>query len=168
MNEQKEFIIDKKLFEHIKSLSDGSLENEHLYKVSAFAYELEGKVSTDFFEKAKVDSIEIMCQYEFYDGYVLYFDIINKEGQIMNKLDFMLQKLEQVSYVEGLVAELKGFEKKFTSFRENICYPLNLKPGISQEILEVFFSKELKTLFDYNMIKSELPKNQEKSKKLKI
>jgi len=168
MNNSKNLMINQTILDYIGSMQDSSVERKHLYKICNFAYRLEDKIAIDFFKKGGVDSIDIMCQYEFHDGYVLYFDIIDKEGKIMNKLDYRLKKLEQVKIIDSLVLDLKVFEKKFTNFKENICYPLNLKLGISEEVLDLFLSKDLRTIFDYDIMQLELSSENNKTKKIKI
>ena len=79
---------------------------------------------------------------------------------------------EIVKFLDDLSSDIQSLNPKYKNDRLsnlNREHKLELKPGIGEQMLELFLSKELKNIVDYNKMQLELPTNNDSiSKKLKI
>jgi hypothetical protein len=80
---------------------------------------------------------------------------------------------ELTDFIDKISLDIRLLNPNYRNYDKlnnlNSIHTFEFKHGIGEEILELFLSKELKTVVDYNKMQLELPNNNESaSKKLKI
>ncbi len=167
--------------EEISYLKNGSSSEEILLNLMVEKEELEQKIH--IFKVIKLtDSIREMLESNPFERYGITFielthEVFHSTNESLISFDLYDSNKQRIKDVVEPIRQIKKlFENMYNIDSSNISHNMNiesnlveLKKGADQEILNLLLSKELKTLFDYQMMQSDLDnktdnKNQNKHK----
>jgi hypothetical protein len=164
------------LVNEMKNQTEELNKKIYLFKVLSLAKKLEEKVNTDFFKNEGIQFIQLVVdRHETkIDYYKMMIGTLDKNKELIppsnNQGIYNEPTLWLMAILKELLEEGK-LDKKIMNHNSIHQYGsiLELKPGIHQEILDLFLSKELKNTYEYNKIDSELSTNNENNtKKMKV
>ena len=163
--------------EHFKNIMNGKNVDEVVEDINRQQEDL-NKISHLFKSISLAKKIEKFLEDgRFKDDNIKYLDFeyvtIGYKG---NEINFWLVNEEESFIVNGLrhlvraaFSCIEGFEDKYVN--ENFIhqeYRLEVKPGIGEQLLNLFLSYELKKIYEYNKMELDLPTNTNNIKKLKM
>lgn len=167
--ELKELIYDKKsVYDLRDEINQEKIKLEkqmHLILALSISEKMEKAVNQNLFRDFSFINYEI----RFYSLKLSVKYSLKGKGNKKYKTNIsqeLTEFLDEIALdMDLLDAKYRNQDKLSNSNPEHI---LELKPGIGQEMLELFLSKELKTVLEYNKMQIELPSNNGlSSKKLK-
>jgi len=158
-------IIEKALIEQ-----NELLKKIHLLKVISAATKVEDLITTDLFKKEKIKSIQFILASSGDYNYKIDFDLLNENNDIVashyTQYNKLAKNLNEIFTIIGEFDTKLINEQHFSDDQQPIT-ELNL--GVREKIIDLFLCNELKKVYDYHRMKSELFTNNEvNSKKMKM
>lgn len=154
----------------LESQQDEINKHWHICKSVQLINTIDDCMKNGLFEKHNIHRIEISAYIDRDEDtpLSLYYALIN-------------HKEKQVNSIPELTGINSKLTKPFSNFRihninhmndffssGHVSYPFVIKEGLKDEILNELLSPELKKLMDYMELQSDLPQNENSTRKLKI
>ncbi len=153
------------LYQDIKRQQEELLQKRHIVQILCAATEIEILIAEGFFEKDKVKFLTISGDQDYNGNCRIVFDGLDKDQEYAMgaTADYYERLFENIFKYK----ELDVFLTDIDFNTDN--YNLELVPGITEKILEILLSADLKKVYDYNKMQLEMPSNNKNNeKKLKI
>jgi len=139
-------------------------DKEHILETVNLANKLEKLVEEKFFKELQLTAIEIVCDYDYEEGYKIRVPSVSTLGGFTQDAN-----QEQIEFFEEFFSSISEHDSDFISKELMDGSILELKQGIAREVINLLLSSRLKTIFDYNKMKVDLPDNNgSNTKKIKI
>ncbi len=138
----------------------------YLLKVLSLAKQVDDLTKTDLFSENGFEFIQITYEYDD-QNFKLEFYLVDKDEEIVASSYDADDQVEVLSDIFGSIYPLELDLVSHQLKGNTINIPL--KPGIKNTIIQLLLNPELKNLYDYNKMQSDLPENSEKnSKRMKM
>lgn len=166
-NELEEIMINDKnaddLVENINNQRNELLKKAHLLKVISCCQKLEKFIDKIPLLGKDIGFLDLEYIYTGASGGKIDFSLTTKDQL------YAIVNLNITDIVKNAIEPIDGFPMEFVNDRFiGIDYSLELKAGISEQILDLFLSDELKKVYDYSLMQIELSHNDNNNKRLKV
>lgn len=161
----------------IDTIKQAQIEQEelakklHLLKTVSVANQIEKLVSTDLFSKYGLQFLQLSMNYDDREvGTTIEFFLLNEDhGREISYYDASVS--EQALVLWNIFSEFGALREELVSdqFRKKQYLDVSLKVGVKEGILDILVNDELKKIYEYSKMQTELPSNNEAAnKKLKM
>jgi hypothetical protein len=135
----------------------------YLFQIVVMANKIEDAVAKGIFSKTKFIDIDIVIE----DGgsHRVVYDLLDKNKEFIEPYNKNGEDTKQAKLLNKLVDKIEGFSAEQINPKLNENIILELKLGIKEKIFDLFLSKELKSIYDYNQMQLELSNGQESNTK---
>jgi hypothetical protein len=142
----------ERIIEEFKTQQKELVKKIHILNIVSIANKLEDKVATDFFKKVELESFEPELHGEkMHKGYGVMAILFHKNKQ-RNFRGFKrpgyiaIDITEQEQFIDELFRDARDLKPEFLGSLLGKPAHLYLKPGVKQDFLDFFLSKELHSL----------------------
>jgi hypothetical protein len=143
----------------------------HLLKSISVANQIEKVASTDLFFKVGVEFLQLSINYEdFEKGPTIEFYLLDEDHKrVISYYDASMNEQARVMYT--IFDQFGEFDLDLVGhdFKKQIYFNIDLSVNTKEAILNVLLNDELKKIYEYNKMQTEIPeKNEINSKKMKV
>lgn len=179
VKELKEFKSDKncldKLIDDIAMQQNELAKKSHLLKAIGVSSLIEDAVSEDFFKNAEVKNIQICLGHQYDDStgdyeYRLIFALVDSNNVVIprGKLPANSEQLQRFFHAIFYAIKDLSIDSYSEKLKDNSKHTLELKPGIKEEVLDLFLCEELKKTYEYSHMQLNLHDNELQNRRFKI
>lgn len=155
------------VIEDIEKQQKKLMEKMHLFTAISVAHEFEDTVATKFFERNGVYFFKLNFEFEYgMQGYLPNFEALNKSKIKIYEHYSNGQKTKETIFFNSIISKMIGINMNLVNRElkmEEIIF--ELKPGIGNQILNLFLTKELKAIYDCNKMQNDLENELEQTNK---